>query len=89
MKFKQIVPKAGLLNRILPFGDERFPLLGWIDEYSNTIFNAIQMGPLLKELDQLEGTISTEEGRELLAQIREMAIECRNAPQTYLRFMGD
>jgi hypothetical protein len=88
-KYKEVVPEKALLDLILPFGDARFPLLGWVDPYSNTIFNSNQMWPLLKELDQLARTVSTEEGKKLLVQICEIAIGCRDAPQTYLRFIGD
>ena len=62
---------------------------GWIDPYSNTIFNTNQMRPLVRELDRLAQTLSHEEERELVAKIREIAVECQGKPQTYLRFIGD
>ena len=47
-KFKQVVPPMGLLNRLLPIEDSRFPLLRYVDPYGNTIFNGLQMHPLLE-----------------------------------------
>ena len=87
--FKEILSQNGLLDRILPIGDSSFHLLGWVDPYSNTIFNSNQMYPLLSELDRLEKSLSGNEARDLLARIREIAAECRDKPQTYLRFRGD
>lgn len=87
-KYKEVAPENALLNRLLPIEDTRFPMLRWIDPYSNTIFNGIQMYPLLEELDRLAGEISSE-GKQLIEQIRELAVYCRDHPQTYLRFIGD
>jgi hypothetical protein len=88
-KYKEIFPSNALLNEVLPFEDSSFPLLGWIDPYSNTIFNTNQMRPLVRELDHLAQTLSNEEEKELVAKIREIATECQGKPQTYLRFIGD
>lgn len=79
----------GLLNRLLPLENPEFPLLRYIDPYGSTIFNGPQMYPLLEELDRLAKGISSEGGRELFERLRELAIHCRDHPQTYLRFIGD
>ncbi len=79
----------GVLDRILPIGDPRFPMMRYIDPYGNTIFNGAQMYPLLEEIDRLTKEVSSEEGKSLLAQIRELAIHCRDHAHEYLRFIGD
>jgi len=79
----------GVLDRVLPIGDPRFPMMRYIDPYGNTIFNGQQMYPLLEELDRLAEEVSSEEGKGLLAQIRELAIHCRDHPHKFLRFIGD
>jgi len=79
----------GVLDRVLPIGDTRFSMLRYIDPYGNTIFNGDQMYPLLEELDRLAHEVSSEEGKGLLAQIRELAIHCRDHPHEFLRFIGD
>jgi hypothetical protein len=78
-----------MLNRILPIDDPRFPMLRYVDPDGNTIFNGWQMYPLLEELDRLAAEVSNEEGKALIAQIRDLAIHCRDHPHEFLRFIGD
>jgi hypothetical protein len=79
----------GLLDRVLPIGDARFSMLRYIDPNGNTFFNGDQMYPLLEELDRLFPEVSSDESRGLLAQIRELAVHCRDHPHLFLRFIGD
>jgi hypothetical protein len=88
-KLKEIVPSKALLNRLLPMGDDRFPILRYVDPYSNTIFNGAQMYPLIDEIDQLIKDAADKEDKRILASVRELAVQCRDHPQTYLRFIGD
>jgi hypothetical protein len=88
-KIKEIVPPNAMLNRLLPFGDPKFPLLQYIDEYGNTIFNGNQMGQLIDELDMLVQLATTEEERQALQRIRDAALECKNTPHLFIRFIGD
>jgi hypothetical protein len=88
-KLDEIVPGHGLFDRILPIGDSSFPLLGWIDPYSNTLFNSNQMYRLLGEIDRSGTSLSDEIEMELVARLRKIAVECRDRPQTYIRFIGD
>ena len=88
-KLKEVVPQKALLDRLLPMEDPRFPILRYVDPYSNTIFNGAQMYPLIEELDQLIKDATSEEDRGVLASVRELAVQCRDKPQTYLRFIGD
>ena len=64
-------------------------MLRYIDPSGNTIFNSEQMYQLLEELDRLVEEVSSEEGESLLAQIRELAIHCRDHRHEFLRFIGD
>ena len=79
----------GVLDRMLPIGDPRFPMLRYIDPYGNTIFNGQQMYPLLEELDRLAEEFSSVEETDLLAHVRELAVHCRDHPHEFLRFIGD
>jgi hypothetical protein len=88
-KLKEVIPTKALLNRLLPMGDARFPILRYVDPDSNTIFNGAQMYPLIEELDQLIKDTASEEDKGILADVRELAVHCRDHPQTYLRFIGD
>ena len=44
-KLEQVVPNAAevVINDWLPFGDPIYPMLQYVDEYGNTIFNGLQM----------------------------------------------
>lgn len=88
-KIKEFAPRGGLLDRLLPIEDHRFPVLRYIDPYGNTIFNGGQMYPVLQELDHLVTEVSGKNEKEILAGLRELAIYCRDHPHTYLRFIGD
>lgn len=88
-KVKEVVPTMGLLNRLLPLEDPAFPLLCNIDPYGSTIFNGLQMRPLLQELDRLASLSESDEEKEVLREIRDLAIQCRDHPHLYVRFIGD
>jgi hypothetical protein len=88
-KYREVVPKAGILNLVLPLEDPRYPVLRYVDPYGNTILNCLQMYPLLEELERLAAECSSDDGKEILGQVRELAIYCRDHPHTFLRFIGD
>jgi hypothetical protein len=88
-KLNEVVPTKAPLNRLLPIGDARFSILRYVDPYSNTIFNGVQMYPLIEELDQLIKDAASTEDKSILAGVHELAVDCRDRPQTYLRFIGD
>jgi hypothetical protein len=77
------------LGRIWPIGGEAFPLLQYIDPYGNTIFNGPQMGEVIRELDSLAVSATTEAARSLLTEVRGLAVRCRNNEHLYLKFVGD
>jgi hypothetical protein len=88
-KLRSVTRTSGILDRVLPIGDPRFPVLRYIDPYGNTIFNGEQMYPLVEELDRLAEEFSTVEENDLLSQVRELAVYCRDHPHIFLRFIGD
>lgn len=88
-KYGEVTGHGGVLDRVLPIGDPRYPMLRYVDPYGNTFFNGMQMYPVLEELDRLAGEHSSEDARKVLEQIRELAIQCRDHPHLYLRFAGD
>jgi hypothetical protein len=88
-RIKEFVPTGGLLDRLLPMADPRFPMLRYVDPDGNTIFNPGQMYTVLEELDRLAAEVSSNEAVQILASLREFAIYCRDHPHIYLRFIGD
>jgi hypothetical protein len=90
-KLEQIVPNAleTVINDWLPFGDSAYPMLQYIDEYGDTIFNGLQMREFLEEWDRLTQTLTNPDQRKIVLDIRQLAEKCQRRPQTYLRFIGD
>ena len=88
-KKREEVLGGGILDRILPMDDPRFAMLRYVDPYSNTIFNGLQMYPLIEELDRLVEGVSDIEEKNILSEVRKLAVYCRDHPQWYLRFTGD
>ncbi len=86
---KVIHPPAGVLNRLLPLVDLKFPLLQYIDEYGNKIFNGNQMAQLLRELEVVAQRATTEEEKQAFQRIRDVALECQAIPHLFVRFIGD
>jgi hypothetical protein len=77
------------LARLWPIGDKSFPLLQYIDPYGNVIFNGIQMAEVERELDILLERCSSQEQKEVVGAIRELAKKGQDTPHLYLRFRGD
>jgi hypothetical protein len=85
----QVVDGYGGLNKCLPIANAAFPLLQYVDPYGNAIFNKGQMPQLLKELELLIGSTSSDEEKILLESVRQLARRCWETEHLYLRFCGD
>jgi hypothetical protein len=78
------------LGKLLPEVDgEKYPLLGGIDPYGDTIFNRIQMRRFLLEWIEVSAKAGTPEERQLVSKIEELARRCRDEVHLYIRFVGD
>lgn len=66
-------------------GNERFPLLRWVDPWGDTVFNRAQCRALVLELDVL----AAQTGDEVIREIRELAERVAAEPHLYLVFIGD
>jgi hypothetical protein len=88
-RFDEALFPYGDLNRLLPFGDPLYPLLGSVDPYGNTIFNGLQMERFIQEWDRVMVKAEDKDDKKLLAKVRELAIRCEAEPHTFLRFVGD
>ena len=78
-----------LLGKMLPLGDRSFRFLSYVDLWGDTVFNQLQMGPVLAELAQIMPRADTAEQRELLQQLQELARRCQDGTHLYLKFEGD
>ena len=87
---EQVGDPRNLLHRILPDHDDRsYCCLRFIDWYGDTVFNHLQMGEFLEELDRVAGQAREPGARELLAQVETLARRCQSEVHIYLRFIGD
>jgi hypothetical protein len=77
------------LSRILPPpGDPDFPFLGLLDPYGDTFFSRAQMQAVIPEIRRLR-TLSLDADDELLSELEELAVECRDGNHVFLIFVGD
>lgn len=76
---------AGIEFEAIPT-DGNFKLLRYIDPYSDTYFNQVQMDDFLTDWNSLR---LTGDPFEQWTLVRDMAIRCKNEPHLYLRFIGD
>jgi hypothetical protein len=85
-----VVDPRNLLGRLLPEpGDLRYPMLGSIDPYADTVFNRLQMSRFLAELAEFSPKAQMPEERELVSKIEHMAKRVRDEVHLYLKFIGD
>ena len=78
------------LGKLLPeIDEEKCPILGGIDPYGDTVFNGIQMRRFLLEWVEVSAKAGTDEERELVSKIEELARRCRDEIHLYITFVGD
>ena len=81
---------TGVLNRLIPAADDgRFQCWRFIDEYGDTVFNHLQMGQFLNELELLRADASQPGAEEVLGQLERLARRCQLEVHLYLKFYGD
>ena|SRR5437762_2949813 len=81
---------TNILHRLLPdLNDRAFPLVRFIDWNGNTVFNRLQMDEFLEEWERVTKKAHRQDELKLLAEIRDLAKQCRSAVHLYLKFIGD
>lgn len=79
-----------ILDRLLPVpGDISRPMLGSIDPYANTVFNNMQMKWFLSEWAEVSAKAQTQEEKELVSKVAQMARRVQDEVHLYLKFIGD
>jgi hypothetical protein len=82
-------PKNYLAKLLPEIDGEKYPLLGGIDPYGDTVFNGLQMRRFLMERADVSAKASISQERDLVAKIDELARRCRDEVHLYIRFVGD
>jgi hypothetical protein len=81
---------AGDFDRLLPgLTNEDYPMLRYVDRYGYTIFNRLQMDPLIAELKRLLPLAEPGSEERGLRRLIAMAEQCRLSVHHYLWFDGD
>lgn len=89
-KVDAVADPRNILGKLLTEIDgDKYPLLGGIDPYADTIFNGLQMRRFLLEWSDVSAKASTPEECDLVAKIDELARRCRDEVHLYIRFVGD
>ena len=84
-----VADPRNLLHRLLPSREDRsYQCLRFVDWYGDTVFNYLQADQLLVELERVASGTTTEEERELLRRLRELA-QMSQESRAYVKFYGD
>jgi hypothetical protein len=87
---EEVIDQKNLLYELLPsYNDYSFQFLRFIDWYGYTIFNRFQIEVFLDEWHRLYAKAKTNEEKELLAKIENLARICQTESHLYLTFQGD
>ncbi|MCX6022024.1 MAG: hypothetical protein NTZ05_09910, partial [Chloroflexi bacterium] len=82
---KSICDTENVLHRVLPsHDDESYQCLRSVDWYGDTVFNYLQMDPLLKELKRVSAAVTSNKDKRLLTEIADLAQKCRSERHLYL-----
>ena len=77
-----------MLHGVIPSKECEFPLLRGIDPYGKTVFNHLQMELFLTEWERVRDRAKDESQQEAWQRIKEMAEQCLQDRDLYLRFVG-
>jgi hypothetical protein len=85
-----VADPGNYLGKLLQEKDgDKYPMLGGIDPYGDTIFNGIQIRRFLSEWPQVAAKAGTLEERQLFSKIEELSRRCRDGIHLYIRFADD
>ena len=83
------VPLLFLDDSIVRDWNAPFQLLTFLDPYGDTVFNQLQAGQVLQELDCIRERLTNDADLRLLGRVIGLAQRCASTPHMYLRFLGD
>lgn len=85
-----VADPKNFLGRLLPQNDDPLhPMLASIDSYGDTVFNRMQMPRFRSEWAEVSAKAQTQEEKELVSKIAEMARRVQDEVHLYLKFIGD
>jgi len=69
--------------------DLRFSCLRFVDPYGDTVFNRLQLAPLLEDLRLLRDSCNSSQDEGVLQQIEALIERCEGEPHLYVKMIGD
>jgi len=89
-KIDSIVDSTNLLGSLpSPLDGNPYRLLNYIDIYSDTIFNRMQIPDLIVDLDRLREATPSDEHRTFISRLEDMAERSLLSPHQFLKFIGE
>jgi hypothetical protein len=85
---QSVTDRGDFIARCSADGDA-WRLLGYVDEYGDTYFNARQIPDFLSDWQAAKGLVESAEDEELWRSVRTLAEECQARTHLYLKFVGD
>ena len=78
------------LEELLPADDDTsYQCWRFIDCYGNTVFNRLQMGQFLAELQRIRAKHALPQHQAMLDEVERLARRCKTSFHYYLKFYGD
>jgi hypothetical protein len=81
--------EAGDFDRLIPYGDTTYPVLGGVDPYDDLELPAGAMPQLIREVDRLLSHARPGPEHRGLLRLRTLAQACGQTTQGVLIFIGD
>ena len=79
----------GTINDLIPYGDDSFYCLPYIDSFGDTYFSSLQMEIFLPEWERVKDRAETPLQAEAWTQVYQLAKYVAEHPHSFLHFRGD
>jgi hypothetical protein len=86
---EQIFDEGAVARVRPPLDDASSTCLRFIDPYGDTVFNPLQAGPLVLELEAKMDSVALTDDRDRIGRLIELATKCASDVHVYLWFIGD
>ena len=84
-----VLDERGLMKILVIAAKEDSICLRFVDPYGNTVFNQMQIPVFLKEVNEIDANVLSQEVIEYRDEITELVLRAVGKVHTYLKFYGD
>ena len=86
---QEVFDPEDILQQLIPSSDEGSACLRFVDLYSDTTFNRLQIPVLIKELENAIRNSESAEARKHGEKVLELVKKATNETYNYIKFIGD